>query len=412
MSTRVGGHDSVASRSSAFGTSVAASDPATSASSATAFNIFWPETLPAWVEQGAPAAFATPRSAGLRIAEPCRRVLPVRRVALAVRRSTAAWTPAPRCTSTRRSVIAHNHSFLSARRSSPSVSRRTKTASSSATAPASRERLLKGKAFNMPMWLDHPVKDRRSWEPFKKRLDPAHPERYPSDWDAYAAEINALDCPVSMEVGGFFGYLNMWVGTEALMYLFYDDPALVEDMMDTVLAPRDRRWSGGSRRISASTGLVLGGHGLQERPDDQPGDGAHVHAASLPEAQRGHPRAQGARSSTWTATATSTSSSHSGLRRASTSSGLSSALPAWTRWRCVSSTARTSSLAAGSTSGSSCATRAPLQREVMTQGADLVESGPYFPSPRPPGAHRRAVRELLLFIHLLREIRGDEPLDF
>ena len=38
-----------------------------------------------------------------------------------------------------------------------------------------------------------------------------------------------------MEVGGFFGYLNMWVGTEDLMYLFYDDPDLVDDMMETVL---------------------------------------------------------------------------------------------------------------------------------------------------------------------------------
>ena len=47
--------------------------------------------------------------------------------------------------------------------------------------------------------------------------------------------VNQLECPVAMEIGGFFGYINMWVGTEALMYLFYDDPGLIDDMMETVL---------------------------------------------------------------------------------------------------------------------------------------------------------------------------------
>ena len=98
-----------------------------------------------------------------------------------------------------------------------------------------REKVLKGSAFNMPMWLEHPVKDRATWNELRKRLDPDTPDRYPSDWQRFVLEMNALECPVAMEVGGFFGYLNMWVGTSNLMYMFYDDPGLVDDMMETIL---------------------------------------------------------------------------------------------------------------------------------------------------------------------------------
>lgn len=86
----------------------------------------------------------------------------------------------------------------------------------------------------MPMYLDHPVKDRASWEEYKKRLDPNTPERLPSSWDAYVQKMNNRDVPTSLYVGSFFGYLREWTGLERLLYLFYDDPNLVEDMMDQI----------------------------------------------------------------------------------------------------------------------------------------------------------------------------------
>jgi len=89
----------------------------------------------------------------------------------------------------------------------------------------------------MPMFLEYPVKDRASWKEYKKRLDPATPGRYPDDWDAYVRQINeqAKELPISLQVGGFFGYLREWMGLEPLLYMFYDDPALVEEMMDGML---------------------------------------------------------------------------------------------------------------------------------------------------------------------------------
>ncbi|MEW6184303.1 MAG: uroporphyrinogen decarboxylase family protein, partial [Thermodesulfobacteriota bacterium] len=96
-------------------------------------------------------------------------------------------------------------------------------------------KIFKDKPTNMPMFMDWPVKDRTSWREFKKRLDPSSPARYPDDWDGYVQRINSLTEPVALEVGGFFGYMREWVGSERVLYLFYDDPALVEDMMDTIL---------------------------------------------------------------------------------------------------------------------------------------------------------------------------------
>jgi uroporphyrinogen decarboxylase len=87
----------------------------------------------------------------------------------------------------------------------------------------------------MPMFIDWPVKDRATWNELKKRLDPDTPERWPSDWDAYVKEMNSKTEPISLEVGSFYGFLREWVGSERILYMFYDDPVLIEDMMEQML---------------------------------------------------------------------------------------------------------------------------------------------------------------------------------
>ena len=98
-------------------------------------------------------------------------------------------------------------------------------------------KVLKDSPTKMPMYLDWPVKDRASWNEYKKRLDPNTPERWPPDWNAYVQEMNKLgeETPISLEVGGFYGYLREWVGTERILYMFYDDPGLIEDIMEQML---------------------------------------------------------------------------------------------------------------------------------------------------------------------------------
>ena len=85
----------------------------------------------------------------------------------------------------------------------------------------------------MPQWLDFPVKSRRDFEAFRKRLDSRSPARYPADWERRTAEWRQRDYPLGVAAGSFFGHtLQRWVGTENLCLLFHDDPALVHDMLD------------------------------------------------------------------------------------------------------------------------------------------------------------------------------------
>jgi len=96
-------------------------------------------------------------------------------------------------------------------------------------------RYLKSDPTGMPMFLDWPVKDRTTWNEHKKRLDPHTPERWPADWNAYVQEMNSKSEPLSLAVGSFFGFLRDWVGTKNIFYMFYDDPVLIEDMMEHML---------------------------------------------------------------------------------------------------------------------------------------------------------------------------------
>ncbi|MBI4595717.1 MAG: hypothetical protein HY730_04980 [Candidatus Tectomicrobia bacterium] len=96
-------------------------------------------------------------------------------------------------------------------------------------------KVLKDHPQTMPMYLDHPVKDWITWKEYKKRLDPDTPERWPTHWDSFVQKMNGRDIPVILGVGSLFGFLREWMGMERLLYAFYDEPELVEDMMDAMV---------------------------------------------------------------------------------------------------------------------------------------------------------------------------------
>jgi uroporphyrinogen decarboxylase len=89
--------------------------------------------------------------------------------------------------------------------------------------------------WRMPKYIDRPVKDWDTWREFKKRLDPDTPERWPSDWDSFVKKTNSEDTPTCLLLGGYFGILREFMGTENLLFTFYDDPKLIEDMMEQIL---------------------------------------------------------------------------------------------------------------------------------------------------------------------------------
>jgi hypothetical protein len=373
-------------------------------------NIFWPETLPAWVAQGAPAAFGeigaqdygTPSTADRFFGFDESRSLAEVHSGMDAGTEMREYVPG---------TTAHNHSFLVCPPLEPRVLEEDEKCIVVVNGSGITERLLKGSAFNMPLWLGHPVKDRRSWEAFKERLDPQTPERYPADWVAYVARINSLDCPVSMEVGGFFGYINMWVGTQDLMLMFYDDPGLIEDMMDTILhlememvgrVARDIKldWVWYWEDMAYKNGPMIG-------PD-------MVRRFMLPRYRKLNEVIRGA-----------------GVEviYLDCDGNVDQLIPIWLEagvnlfWplECAAGMdpvalrkqyGKDIILAGGLDKRELMRDRESLRREVMAKVPYLVESGPYFPSPDHLVPIDMPYDNFCYYIQLLREIRGDEPLDF
>jgi len=94
----------------------------------------------------------------------------------------------------------------------------------------------------MPEYLDHPVKDRKTWEEnIKWRLDPTTPERY-ADLGERMAEAEtaaARGWMITANVIGGYMYLRSLIGPETLLYAFYDMPDVVHDCMRTWLKLAD-----------------------------------------------------------------------------------------------------------------------------------------------------------------------------
>ncbi len=86
----------------------------------------------------------------------------------------------------------------------------------------------------MPEYLDHPVKDMRTWlDDVAWRLDPASPERS-ADLDtrmAWAREQAAKGMMVSQGLIGGYMYLRSLIGPADLLYAFKDQPGLIHACM-------------------------------------------------------------------------------------------------------------------------------------------------------------------------------------
>ena len=87
----------------------------------------------------------------------------------------------------------------------------------------------------IPNYLEYPVKDRDSWEKFKKeRLDLKIPRRIPENIQELADSLNNGGSFVSLGSYpyGLFGTCRDFMGVENLLIAFIEDPGLVHDMMD------------------------------------------------------------------------------------------------------------------------------------------------------------------------------------
>ncbi len=92
------------------------------------------------------------------------------------------------------------------------------------------ERPKTGTAF--PAFLEFPVKTRADYETLRPRLDPDHPGRYGRGWELWAQWLHSRGKPITIWVGGFFGYPRDLMGFENLCLAYHTDPELVQLMVE------------------------------------------------------------------------------------------------------------------------------------------------------------------------------------
>ena len=89
---------------------------------------------------------------------------------------------------------------------------------------------------SMPQFIRFPVETREDFRKFwKERMRPDLCARIGPDWRAQLRRHRQRDyvfIVLADRWGGFFGSLRNLLGVEKLCMLFYDDPALVEEMME------------------------------------------------------------------------------------------------------------------------------------------------------------------------------------
>lgn len=188
------------------------------------FTSFWRRTLEEWVKQGAPQQIVDSRFRGDYFQFEHTRILHEIVSGIAMDREIDIGAEVPYAYDVPPIVPVYEHKFIDEDEHTITL----------INEGHQKVKVYKDNPEKMPMFLEYPVKDRSSWQEYKKRLEPDTPERWPSDWDSYVEKINSKSMPTMLYVGGFFGFLREWMGLERLLYMFYDDPSLVEDMMDQV----------------------------------------------------------------------------------------------------------------------------------------------------------------------------------
>ncbi len=88
--------------------------------------------------------------------------------------------------------------------------------------------------LSMLQFLRHPIEGRMDFEDMKKRLNPTSPARYPLWWEERKRCWKDRDYPLSISVGSLFGWIRNWMGLERVSLTLYDDPGLIEDMMEYI----------------------------------------------------------------------------------------------------------------------------------------------------------------------------------
>jgi len=88
-------------------------------------------------------------------------------------------------------------------------------------------------SISIPGYLDYDIKDRNSYYARKDELTGNIRERYPDNWDDFAVFVKKQQFnPVCTHMDGFFAYPRELMGVENMLYMFYDDPPLMKEIIN------------------------------------------------------------------------------------------------------------------------------------------------------------------------------------
>jgi uroporphyrinogen decarboxylase len=102
---------------------------------------------------------------------------------------------------------------------------------------ALKEGTVHGTRMSMDQYLSFAVQTPADFQDLKRRYLATEPQRYPSFWDSRCAGWANRDHVLCLCVNcamGLYSNLRVWMGTENLSYAFYDQPALVHEMVEFV----------------------------------------------------------------------------------------------------------------------------------------------------------------------------------
>ena len=85
---------------------------------------------------------------------------------------------------------------------------------------------------SMPQFIDYPVKTRANWLALLPRLDADAPGRLSPDWPQVCEYYARRDFPVGFTVCGAFGHPRNLLGIENLALAYYDQPALIHEILE------------------------------------------------------------------------------------------------------------------------------------------------------------------------------------
>ena len=102
---------------------------------------------------------------------------------------------------------------------------------------ALKEGSVSGNRMSMDTYISFPVRNLADWKELKKRYDPTAAERYEPYWtvfrvDGWHNRQHPLVFGENCTTLGLYWYLRELMGTEPLSYAFYDQPELIDDMLE------------------------------------------------------------------------------------------------------------------------------------------------------------------------------------